>query len=154
MVWLWAAFVGFVRLFTRRERVARDVGQIERGLRVIALVRDADDAVLEPEREQQLGRVRDEADDAHDRIVDVGDAQASWSDDGTALVRELTFADFAAAIAFVDRVAQAAEAAGHHPDILVHGWNRVRLSLFTHSAGQVTDADHALARAIDDLVDA
>ena len=84
----------------------------------------------------------------------MSDTQAGWDDDGTALTRELTFADFASAIAFVNRVAQVAEAANHHPDILVHGWNHVRLSLFTHSAGQVTDADHALARTIDGLVDA
>ena len=78
--------------------------------------------------------------------------QAGWRDDGDALVRDLRFGDFAAAIAFVNRIAAAAEAAGHHPDILVHGWNNVRLTLSTHSAGTVTDADHALAAAIDALV--
>ena len=51
-------------------------------------------------------------------------------------MRELSFADFAAAIAFVNRVAELAEAANHHPDILVHGWNKVRLTLSTHSAGR------------------
>ncbi len=75
-----------------------------------------------------------------------------WQNKGDALVRELRFTDFAAAIAFVDRVAVAAEAAEHHPDILVHGWNNVRLTLSTHSAGTVTDADHALAATIDALV--
>ena len=40
------------------------------------------------------------------------------------------------AIAFVNRVAEAAEEANHHPDILVHGWNKVRLSLTNHSAGR------------------
>jgi 4a-hydroxytetrahydrobiopterin dehydratase len=66
-----------------------------------------------------------------------------------AIVREWKLADFAAAIALVDRVAQAAEAANHHPDILVHGWNRVRLMLSTHSEGGLTDADFALAGEID-----
>ena len=56
-------------------------------------------------------------------------------------------ADFAAAIAFVDRVAELAEAANHHPDILVHGWNNVRLTLSTHSEGGLTDADFAAGRA-------
>ncbi len=74
-----------------------------------------------------------------------------WEQDGDALVRDLEFADFAAAMAFANRVADVAEAANHHPDILVHGWNRVRLTLSTHSAGGLTDADHALARQIDDL---
>jgi 4a-hydroxytetrahydrobiopterin dehydratase len=68
-----------------------------------------------------------------------------------AIVREWKLADFAAAIAFVNRVAQVAEAANHHPDILVHGWNRVRLTLSTHSQGGLTDADFALAGEIDGL---
>ncbi len=49
------------------------------------------------------------------------------------------FADFAAAIAFVNSVAEIAEAANHHPDILVHGWNKVRLTLSTHSEGGLTE---------------
>ena len=68
-----------------------------------------------------------------------------------AIVRDLKFADFAAAIAFVNDVAQAAEAADHHPDILVHGWNKVRLTLSTHSQGGLTDADFQLAGQIDRL---
>jgi 4a-hydroxytetrahydrobiopterin dehydratase len=69
-----------------------------------------------------------------------------------AITRELTFADFAAAIAFVDRVAELAELANHHPDILVHGWNKVRLTLSTHSAGGLTDADFRLAAQLDDIL--
>jgi 4a-hydroxytetrahydrobiopterin dehydratase len=65
------------------------------------------------------------------------------------IVRELSFADFVAAIAFVNRVAEIAEAANHHPDILVHGWKEVRLTLSTHSQGGLTDADFRLARQID-----
>jgi 4a-hydroxytetrahydrobiopterin dehydratase len=67
-------------------------------------------------------------------------------------VRDWKLADFAAAIAFVNRVAELAERANHHPDILLHGWNRVRLTLSTHSQGGVTDADIALADEIDLLV--
>jgi 4a-hydroxytetrahydrobiopterin dehydratase len=68
-----------------------------------------------------------------------------------AIVRDLQFANFLDAIAFVDRVADAAEAANHHPDIFVHGWNKVRLTLSTHSAGGLTDADFQLAARIDRL---
>jgi 4a-hydroxytetrahydrobiopterin dehydratase len=70
-------------------------------------------------------------------------------EDGQVIVRELSFADFLAAIAFVDRIAELAESANHHPDILVHGWNKVRLTLSTHSEGGLTDADFALAGQID-----
>jgi 4a-hydroxytetrahydrobiopterin dehydratase len=69
-----------------------------------------------------------------------------------AIARESTLADFAAAIAFVDRVAETAEAANHHPDILVHGWNKVRLTLSTHSQGGLTNADFELAGKIDELL--
>jgi 4a-hydroxytetrahydrobiopterin dehydratase len=78
-----------------------------------------------------------------------GEASSPSGDD--AIVRDLKFADFAAAIAFVNDVAQAAEAANHHPDILVHGWNKVRLTLSTHSQGGLTDADFQLAGQIDRL---
>jgi 4a-hydroxytetrahydrobiopterin dehydratase len=63
--------------------------------------------------------------------------------------RDLEFADFGAAIAFVDSVAELAEAANHHPDILVHGWNKVRLTLSTHSEGGLTESDFKLANEID-----
>ncbi len=74
-----------------------------------------------------------------------------WRREGSDIVREWKLADFAAAMALVDRVAELAELADHHPDILVHGWNRVRLRLTTHSAGGLTQRDFALARRIDEL---
>jgi 4a-hydroxytetrahydrobiopterin dehydratase len=76
---------------------------------------------------------------------------SEWRSEGDALVRDFEFADFAGAMAFVNRVAEAAEAANHHPDILVHGWNKVRLTLSTHSEGAVTDKDRELSQAIDRL---
>jgi 4a-hydroxytetrahydrobiopterin dehydratase len=74
-----------------------------------------------------------------------------WRQEGESLVRDLEFKDFAEAMAFVNRVAEAAEAANHHPDILIHGWNQVRLTLTTHSAGKLTDNDRAMAERIDGL---
>jgi 4a-hydroxytetrahydrobiopterin dehydratase len=76
---------------------------------------------------------------------------SDWQREGDEIVRELKFDDFAAAMAFVNRVAQEAEEANHHPDILVHGWNKVRLSLTNHSAGGLTDADFKMAARIDGL---
>ncbi len=75
----------------------------------------------------------------------------AWREDRDALVQDYEFADFSAAIAFVDRVAEVAERRGHHPDILVHGWNNVRLTPSTHSEGRVTDLDRELAAEIDAL---
>jgi 4a-hydroxytetrahydrobiopterin dehydratase len=74
-----------------------------------------------------------------------------WRREGDEIVREWQLEDFAAAMAFVNKVAEAAEAANHHPDILVHGWNKVRLSLTNHSAGGLTDADFEMAKTIDAL---
>jgi 4a-hydroxytetrahydrobiopterin dehydratase len=76
---------------------------------------------------------------------------SEWRREGDEIVRDLKLGDFAAAIAFVDRVAEAAEQADHHPDILVHGWNKVRLTLSTHSQGGLTESDFALAARIDGL---
>jgi 4a-hydroxytetrahydrobiopterin dehydratase len=78
--------------------------------------------------------------------------QTAWEREGDAIVREVRFGDFTAAVAFVNRVAELAEKANHHPDILLHGWNRVRLTLSTHSEGGITEADVDLARAIDATV--
>jgi 4a-hydroxytetrahydrobiopterin dehydratase len=83
-----------------------------------------------------------------ERLAKAGEWQRS---EGSSIVRDLEFPDFAAAIAFVDSVAEIAEAANHHPDILLHGWNKVRLTLSTHSQGGLTDADFELARQIDRL---
>ena len=86
-----------------------------------------------------------------DQEVEERLAGGDWRREGQAIVREWTFADFADAIAFVNRVAEAAEAANHHPDIRVHGWNKVRLDLSTHSEGGLTEADFAMAARIDSL---
>lgn len=76
---------------------------------------------------------------------------SEWERQGGAISRELVFADFSGALAFVNRVGEAAEAANHHPDILLHSYNRVRITLSTHSAGGVTQRDIELAGSIDAL---
>ena len=76
---------------------------------------------------------------------------SAWTREGEEIVREWKLADFAAAIAFVNRVAALAEERNHHPDILLHGWNKVRLAVTNHSAGGLTAADFELAAAVDGL---
>jgi 4a-hydroxytetrahydrobiopterin dehydratase len=63
------------------------------------------------------------------------------------LVAQWTFPDFPAAIAFVNRVAAIAEAAGHHPDIDIR-YNRVQLALVTHDAGGITHHDANMAKRL------
>jgi 4a-hydroxytetrahydrobiopterin dehydratase len=86
-----------------------------------------------------------------DGDVDTRLADSAWQRKGDAIVREWKLADFAAAIAFVNRVADLAEQANHHPDIDLHGWNKVSLRLSTHSEGGITRADLDMAERIDGL---
>lgn len=74
----------------------------------------------------------------------------AWEHEGDELVTTVELHDFAAALAFVNAVGAAAEAANHHPDIDIR-WNKVHLVLTTHSAGGLTVLDIALAAAIDRL---
>ncbi|HMK96243.1 MAG TPA: 4a-hydroxytetrahydrobiopterin dehydratase, partial [Acidimicrobiales bacterium] len=73
-----------------------------------------------------------------------------WRRDGNELVKMWSGKDFAAALAYVDRVGALAEEANHHPDIDIR-WNKVTLRLSTHSAGGLTQRDLDLARRIDAL---
>jgi 4a-hydroxytetrahydrobiopterin dehydratase len=77
--------------------------------------------------------------------------RSEWERQGDEIVREWRFDDFSEALAFVNRVGEVAEDANHHPDILLHGWNKVKLSLTNHSAGGLTEMDFAMAGRFDDL---
>jgi 4a-hydroxytetrahydrobiopterin dehydratase len=79
-------------------------------------------------------------------------AGGEWRREGEAIVRDVELGGFTAAMALANRVADAANQANHHPDILVHDYKHVRLTLSTHSAGAITENDFALAQAIDGLV--
>jgi 4a-hydroxytetrahydrobiopterin dehydratase len=73
-----------------------------------------------------------------------------WTRKGDEIVRVTKLADFKAAILYVGAVAYLAEAANHHPDITIE-WNKVTLTLSTHSAGGLTTNDFALAQQINGL---
>jgi 4a-hydroxytetrahydrobiopterin dehydratase len=65
-----------------------------------------------------------------------------WEAEGNAIRRQFTFKDFTESVSFVVRLGFAAEAADHHPDILIN-YKRVTLTYTTHSAGGLTDKDFA-----------
>ena len=74
-----------------------------------------------------------------------------WERQGDAIVRQFSFdGGFMGSVGFVNQLADAAEAADHHPDLTI-SWNQVTVTLSTHSAGGVTDKDIALAREADRL---
>jgi 4a-hydroxytetrahydrobiopterin dehydratase len=76
-----------------------------------------------------------------------------WEREGDAISRQVKVDTFRDAIAFVVRLSYEAEAADHHPDIEIN-YNKVRLTLSTHSEGGITQKDVDLARAIDSLAPA
>ena len=75
-----------------------------------------------------------------------------WSEEGGKLRKGMKFPGFRAAMAFVGRVADLAEAEGHHPDFCVH-YDRVELTLWTHAIGGLSENDFILASKIDALGD-
>jgi 4a-hydroxytetrahydrobiopterin dehydratase len=79
------------------------------------------------------------------------DAPPEWHAEDDALVRELEFPSFPDAIAFVVRLADLAERENHHPDIAIR-YKRVTVRWSTHSAGGITERDHALAELTSRLV--
>ena len=74
-----------------------------------------------------------------------------WSLDGDAIKKQFTFRDFPEAVHFVDKLVPIAEAADHHPDVLIN-YKRVTLTYSTHSEGGLTEKDFAGAAAADRLV--
>jgi len=78
-------------------------------------------------------------------------ALPGWQIEAGELTRTFKFQDFVAALAFVNRVGERAEQAGHHPEIDIR-YNQVRLGLVTHDAGGLTAKDFELAAVADKLV--
>lgn len=85
-------------------------------------------------------------DEVRARLADLPE----WELADNAIRRQYTFSNFADGVAFVVRLAFAAEAADHHPDIQI-GYKRVALTYSTHSAGGLTDRDFFGAKEADRL---
>ena len=73
-----------------------------------------------------------------------------WERERDALVREFEFANFVGSVDFVNRLTPVAEEMNHHPDLAI-SWNKVTVSLSTHSEGGITENDFKLATKIDAL---
>lgn len=65
------------------------------------------------------------------------------------IFRDYQFKDFKEALVFVNKIGNEAEAMDHHPDIVLHSWNKVKISISTHSEGGITDKDFLLAEKIE-----
>ena len=85
-------------------------------------------------------------DEVKDRLSKMG----GWEREGDALVHEFEFANFVGSVDFVNRITPIAEEMNHHPDLAI-SWNKVNVSLSTHSEGGITENDFELATKIDSL---
>lgn len=72
-----------------------------------------------------------------------------WKTENKKLEKEFELENFKDAVSFVNRILPLAEASDHHPDVLIHSYKKVKVMLFTHSEGKITDKDYALAQQID-----
>lgn len=79
---------------------------------------------------------------------------SGWAEsaDGVEWSREVRVKDFMAAVGLVNEIAMIAESINHHPDLLVHGWNKLRIVTSSHDLGQITDRDVLLAGRINALL--
>ena len=69
--------------------------------------------------------------------------------DEKSITRDFKFKDFKSALEFVNKVGEIAEGEGHHPDINLHGWNKVRVALSTHAIKGLSINDFVVASKID-----
>jgi 4a-hydroxytetrahydrobiopterin dehydratase len=74
-----------------------------------------------------------------------------WILEGDMLVKDFVFDDFMSAMGFMNKVAEIAEKIRHHPNMLIHQYNHVRISLQSHDVKAVTDIDYSLADLIDHI---
>ncbi len=79
------------------------------------------------------------------------DNQLPWRREGDMIVRDVQVKDFQAALDLVNRVGAIAEEEGHHPDLLIHGYKNVRITLTTHAIDGLSENDFILAAKIERL---
>lgn len=76
---------------------------------------------------------------------------SGWMQEENQIVKLFQFKDFAEALSFVNKVGAEAEKMDHHPDIFIHSWNKVKITISTHSEGGITKKDFQLAEKIEKL---
>lgn len=76
---------------------------------------------------------------------------SGWTQEGNNIAKQFQLRDFSEALKFVNKVGALAEEMDHHPDIFIHSWNKVKITISTHSEGGITKKDFQLAEKIDGL---
>lgn len=75
-----------------------------------------------------------------------------WQESDQALTAEITCDDFMSAVELINRIAAVAEELNHHPDLCIYSYKHVSITLQSHDSGGVSERDHNLAAAIDELL--
>jgi 4a-hydroxytetrahydrobiopterin dehydratase len=75
----------------------------------------------------------------------------TWKEENNSILKTFKFNNFKSALSFVNQVGEIAEQAQHHPDICIHDYNKVDITLTTHDENSITDKDYSLAQAIDSI---
>jgi 4a-hydroxytetrahydrobiopterin dehydratase len=86
-----------------------------------------------------------------DRINTKLDELEGWNLKDEQICKEYELNNFKEALDFVNKVGDAAEMLNHHPDIFIHSWNKVQITISTHSEGGITEKDFILAHKIEKL---
>ncbi|MDZ7624953.1 MAG: 4a-hydroxytetrahydrobiopterin dehydratase [Ignavibacteriaceae bacterium] len=86
-----------------------------------------------------------------DELVKNLSSLSGWMQEGNQIAKLFQFKDFVEALAFVNKVGAEAEKMDHHPDIFIHSWNKVKITISTHSEGGITKKDFQLAEKIEGL---
>ncbi len=76
---------------------------------------------------------------------------SGWKFNDNAIKKEFQLKDFRSALIFVNKIGDEAERMDHHPDMFLHSWNKVKITISTHSAGGVTQNDFNLAKKIEEI---
>lgn len=87
----------------------------------------------------------------NDRNVKLN-ALKGWNFLNDQIEKEYNLKDFKSALNFINKIGEEAEKMNHHPDILLHSYNKVKITLSTHSEGGVTNNDFKLAEKIENLI--
>ena len=88
---------------------------------------------------------------AYEKVRELIKEVPDWELEEGKVVRRFKFKDFKGAIDFVNKVAELAEAENHHPNISIYGWNKVKLTFFTHSINGLSENDFRMAAKINQI---
>lgn len=88
---------------------------------------------------------------SQDEILKNLSSVSGWMQEEKQIVKQYQLKDFVDALTFVNKVGVEAEKLDHHPDILIHSWNKVKITISTHSEGGITKKDFQLAEKIEAL---